>query len=108
MDYELGEIMFERDYEVHNFDGSIMQMKLLIGKPQLETLPQDEHLWYCPHQVTGFRENRIFVHRGEDPLDAFIWTLKIARLNLESIQRKHKRITWLGRDALDFGLPCFD
>lgn len=103
MQHELGEVMLERDFETHDADGNVGQVKLRVGRPQL--IPTgDREFWYCPHQIIGGASEHVRALRGMDALDALLMTLKLAHFELGSYARdSHKKITWLGDKHL--GLP---
>lgn len=109
MDHELGEIIFEREFESRDADGNVSPVKMLIGKPQLDTGIKNPNpiVWYCPYQMVGTGRNRVFVTRGQDPLEALLTTLKMAHADLDSFAKsRHQKLTWLGEDYL--GLPGYE
>lgn len=104
---ELGEVIFEREFETSDSDGKSGRIKLQVGKPRLDLEPSDnplERLWTCPHQFIGIGSERVHCIRGVDPLDALLLSLKVADVRLKSDARTYrKKITWLGE--ADLGLP---
>lgn len=103
MKYELGEVILEREFETHDADGNVGQVKLRVGKPEL--LPEtDGELWYCPHQIIGIGREKVDSGRGVDSVQALWSSLQLAHIILDYYGRAyHKKITWLGDEHL--GLP---
>jgi hypothetical protein len=107
MNHDLGEIIFERDFEATDVDGKTSHIKLRIGTPQLDTesLKYPENIvWFCPHQIIGIGSEKIDLGRGLDTLAALLDSLKMADAFLKFYARvHHKEITWKGTSGL--GLP---
>jgi hypothetical protein len=107
MNHELGDIIFERDFKAKDDAGNISNIKLLIGKPEIDIeLNKDPEntVWFCPHQIIGVGSEKIDLGRGMDPLDALLTTLKLADAYLKFFARvHHKNIIWIGGN--DLGLP---
>jgi hypothetical protein len=107
MNRELGDIIFERDFEAKDNTGIIVNIKLRIGKPELDVeLNKDPEnkIWFCAHQIIGIGSEKVDIGRGVDTLEAFLTTLKLADAYLKFYARVHNRnITWKGGN--DLGLP---
>jgi hypothetical protein len=110
MNRELGEIILERDFKAKDDAGNISNIKLRIGKPEIDIELNKDHknpediAWFCLHQITGIGSERINIGRGIDNLDAFLTTLKLADASLKFYARVyHKNIMWKGGN--DLGLP---
>lgn len=101
---ETDEILFERDFEAHDNDGHVEQVKLRVWKPRLKPETTSELKWYCPYQITGAGIEINHKMSGIDGLHALLNSLKVAHIRLKDNARDHnKKITWLGEEHL--GLP---
>ncbi len=107
MNHNLGEIIFERDFEAKDDSGNISYIKLRVGKPELDmevTKDLENRFWFCAHQIIGVGSEKVHFARGLDTLDALLTSLKMADAGLKfRADAYHKKITWLGES--DLGLP---
>ncbi len=99
--FQLDDVFVERDFESHDLDGVIRQVKLYIGRPQLE---QELRRWRCLRQIVGIGDEKVRPGYGVDALQSLWLSLRMARAELEVLgRREQKKLTWL--NGTDLGLP---
>ena len=99
--FQLGEVIAEREFNVHDNAGEVKSAVFRIGKPQR----QSSHSWYCPVQIIGLGDEKVDTGVGIDSLAALLSALYIAPALIQSIATvEQKRITFLEQDNLGFSL----
>ena len=98
---QLGEVIAEREFDVHDADGKVSHAILRMGKPQ-QKAPND---WYCPFQITGIGDEKVDAGPGIDSLHALLMGLQMARMFLGYFAKhERKKVTWLDSDDLGFSI----
>lgn len=101
-DVSLGEVIAERYFEAQDEDGARREVVLRVGKPVPD--PEEGGDWCCPYQIVGFGGDRVSPAYGVDSVQALLFGLQKAALDLKHYQQVQKsRLTWLGQEQL--GLP---
>lgn len=98
----LGEVIAERYFEAEDEAGVRREVILRIGKP----MPDQEEGgdWCCPYQIVGFGDDQVNAAYGVDPVQALLFSLQKAGLDLNYYQKAQKsKLTWL--DDENLGLP---
>jgi hypothetical protein len=108
MAYQLGEVIMERIFECRDVNGTLSQVRLLMGKPQIDsekTKPSGVEIWYCPHQIVGIGAEKIEALRSDDAIAAFLASLQMAGAILTYYARVYRQhITWLGEEELGLAM----
>ncbi|MBI1281072.1 MAG: hypothetical protein GC179_23300 [Anaerolineaceae bacterium] len=101
-EYQLGEVVLEREFETTDSDGNIGLVKLLIGKAYRDTEPPFP--WCSPFQIIGVGDEKVRGVWGFDSIQALTDSLPVIKAYLRVFAKdQQKTITWLGMD--DLGLP---
>jgi len=98
----LGTIILTRSLECSTPDGSMTQVVIEVGRPK----KYRSHVSYCPYRITGLGDGELNYAMGADHLHALLLALvKIGTVVYSSPEAKQERLTWLGDESHNLGLP---
>lgn len=98
----LGTIILTRSLECSTPDGSMTQVVIEVGRPK----KYRSHVSYCPYRITGLGDGELNYAMGGDHLHALLLALvKIGTVVYSSPEAKEERLTWLGDESHNLGLP---
>lgn len=99
MNYELGEVIAERQVDAIAGDGTFTTVVLRIGKPRPDPLPGGD--WCCTRQILGLGDEKVAASFGADSLQALLLCVYGLRLTLdERADAASLRLNWLGQPDL--------